>query len=86
MSTAHKLARGHKRLRPLISFALREGWEVFRTAGGHLKFIKPGLPPIYTGSTASDHQAELNPRAQLRRVARQPEPSVKTTDRQGSHD
>jgi hypothetical protein len=28
MSAAHTLHRGHKRLKPLIDFALREGWEV----------------------------------------------------------
>ena len=39
--------------------------------GGHLKFTKPGLPPIYTGSTASDHRAARNARAQLRRADRQ---------------
>ena len=27
-------ARGYKRLKPLIEFALNEGWEVTRTAGG----------------------------------------------------
>jgi len=41
-----------------------------RTPGGHLKFTKLGLPPIYTGSTASDHRAR-NARTQLRRADRQ---------------
>lgn len=50
MSGAHELSRGHKQLRGLIEFALQHGWEVVRTPGGHLKFTKPGLPPIYTGS------------------------------------
>ena len=49
---------------------LQHGWEVVRTPGGHLKFTKPGLPPIYTGSTASDFRAERNARAQLRRAVR----------------
>ncbi|MBX6319038.1 MULTISPECIES: hypothetical protein [Pseudomonadota] len=70
MSSAHELSRGHKQLRGLIEFALRQGWEVVRTPGGHLKFTKPGLPPIYTGSTASDYRAERNARAQLRRAVR----------------
>ncbi|CAB3648421.1 type II toxin-antitoxin system HicA family toxin [Achromobacter pestifer] len=68
MPTARELSRGHKRLLPLIEFALREGWDVRRTPGGHLKFVKPGLPAIYTSSTASDHRATLNARAQLRRA------------------
>ena len=38
MASAHELARGRKRLRALIEFALGEGWRVVRTSGGHLKF------------------------------------------------
>ncbi len=53
MANAHELARGHKRLRALIEFALDEGWYVVRTPGGHLKFTKPGCASIYTSSTAS---------------------------------
>lgn len=71
MPSAHELARGHKQLRGLIEFALQHGWEVVRTPGGHLKFTKPGLPPIYTGATVSDYRAERNARAQLRRATRQ---------------
>ena len=71
MSNAHELARGHKQLLPLIEFALSEGWAVSRTSGGHLKFVKPGLPPIFTSSTASDHRAGRNARAMLRRSKRQ---------------
>nr|WP_067285880.1 cobyrinic acid a,c-diamide synthase [Marinobacterium profundum] len=71
MARAYKVARGHKRLRALIAFALNEGWCIKRTPGGHLKFSKPGHASIYTSSTASDHRASLNARAQLRRAARQ---------------
>lgn len=73
MPNARNLCGGRKRLLPLIEFALREGWEVSRTAGGHLKFVKPGMSPIYTSSTASDHRAGLNARAQLRRAGRNSE-------------
>lgn len=66
MSSARELARGHKRLLPLIEYALGEGWEVIRTSDGHLKFTRPGLSPIFTCSTASDHRASLNARAMLR--------------------
>ena len=51
MANAHELARGHKRLRALIEFAVGEGWHVKRTPGGHLKFTKPGCAAIYTSST-----------------------------------
>ncbi|MFC4253045.1 type II toxin-antitoxin system HicA family toxin [Sinimarinibacterium flocculans] len=70
MSISHELYRGHKRLLPLIEFALCDGCKVSRTRGGHLKFAKPGLPPIFTSSTASDHHASLNAKAQLRRAGR----------------
>lgn len=54
MSSASERCRGHQRFLALIEFALREGWDVRRTPAGQLKFVKPGLPPIFTRSTASD--------------------------------
>ncbi|MFW7343955.1 type II toxin-antitoxin system HicA family toxin [Pollutimonas sp. H1-120] len=71
MANTHELARGHKRLRALIDFAIAEGWHVKRTSGGHLKFTKAGYAPIYTSTTASDHRASLNAQAQIRRTDRQ---------------
>ncbi|UAY97120.1 type II toxin-antitoxin system HicA family toxin [Dickeya dadantii] len=68
MSNASELAQDHKQLLPLIEYALKEGWEVERTSGGHLKFTKPGMPPIFTSSTASDYCAGRNARALLRRT------------------
>jgi hypothetical protein len=62
--------RGHKRVKPLIDFAIEEGWMVVRTPGGHLKFTKQGFPPIYTGATAGEHRADRNVLARLRRVGR----------------
>ena len=79
MAKVHELARGHKRLRELIEFALREGWRVVRTPGGHLRFTKPGCASIYTSSTASDHRASLNARAQLRRADRQAQAALAGT-------
>ena len=70
MPNARDLARGHKRLLPLNEYALNTGWTVHRTAGGHLKFVKEGLPPIFTASTASDHRSGRNARAMLRRAQR----------------
>ncbi|CAD0358845.1 hypothetical protein JH302_17340 [Xanthomonas campestris] len=76
MANVHELARGNKRLKTLIEFALAEGWHIQRTQGGHLKFTKVGCAPIYTSSTASDHRASLNARAQLRRAEREAEDAV----------
>ncbi|PMR75296.1 hypothetical protein [Billgrantia endophytica] len=86
MPNTRNLARGHKRLQPLIDFAQSEGWQVMRTSGGHLKFVKPGLPAIYTSSTASDHRTIRNARAQLRRAQRQAdEPQASPTEGGPSH-
>lgn len=63
-------SRGYKRLKPLIELAQAEGWQVTRTARGHLELTKPGLPPIYTSSTSSDHRATRNALARLRRETR----------------
>ncbi|WP_124313878.1 type II toxin-antitoxin system HicA family toxin [Pseudomonas chlororaphis] len=71
MANARDLCRGHKQLLPLIEYALREGWTVSRTPGGHMRFVKPGLPPIYTSSTVSDHRGGRNAQAMLKRAQRQ---------------
>lgn len=70
MTAAHTLHRGHKRLKPLIDFAIKEGWTVARTPGGHLKFTKQGRPPIYTGATIGERRADRNALARLRRADR----------------
>nr|WP_313027661.1 type II toxin-antitoxin system HicA family toxin [Pseudomonas lopnurensis] len=70
MSSVHDLCRGHKRLLPLIEFALDDGWSVSRTSEGHLKFVKTGLPPIFTSSTVSDRRVSQSAWAQLRRAER----------------
>lgn len=54
-----------------------------RTRGGHLLFTKPGCAPIYTSSTASDHRAEGNARAQLRRADRQAAQGVAASQENG---
>lgn len=70
MSNVRDLCRGNKRLLSLVKFALNEGWDVNRTGGGHLKFTKAGLSPIYTSTTASDYRASRNAKARLRRAER----------------
>jgi hypothetical protein len=72
MPNPRDLCRGHKRLRPWIEYALSEGWQVVRTPGGHLKFTKAGLAPVFTGSTPSDHRTDRNARSQLRRAGQIP--------------
>ncbi len=60
----------------------RRSWHVERTAGGHLKFTKAGCAAIYTSSTASDHRAALNARAQIRRAERE----TRSLAQGGGHD
>ena len=43
-----------RRLRRLIFLALREGWQVELTQNLRLTLRKPGFPPIFSGSQASD--------------------------------
>jgi len=50
MIIAHELALGHDRLRTLIAFAVREGWQVRRMRDGRIKFTKPGCAAIYRGA------------------------------------
>lgn len=57
-----------KPLQNLADYAISQGWTVSRTSGGHIRFTKPGCPPIYTSSTPSDPRSALNARALLRRV------------------
>jgi hypothetical protein len=54
MSSTSERCREASRFLALIEFALREGWDVRRTAAGQLKLVKPGLPPIFTRSPVSD--------------------------------
>ena len=85
MANAHELARGHKRLRALIEFALADGWHVRRTPGGHLMFTEAGCAAIYTSSTASDHRASLNARAQIRRADREVRCALHAEAKGGGH-
>lgn len=84
MPSAHDLCWGHKRLQPLIEYALTEGWQVVRTPGGHLKLTKTGLPPVFTGSTASDYRADRTARAQLLRAGHRVAASVDDRNNEGS--
>ncbi len=70
MDNIYEYAKGKKQLQSLIDFALREGWEITRTRSGHLRFTRPGMPPVFTGFSASDFRATRNARARLLRLMR----------------
>jgi len=53
MTTAYELTHGRERLRTLIEFAIREGWQVRRAADGRIIFSKSGGTTFYTGMTAN---------------------------------
>jgi len=46
----YELAHGRERLLALIEFALREGWQVRRTADGRIIFTKSGGATFYIGA------------------------------------
>lgn len=58
-------------LKRVVRYAVNHGWDVERTNGGHVRFLKPGCPPVFTGFSPSDARAEKNVVARLRRVQRQ---------------
>lgn len=68
--------RGSKRSRPkvrdreldgLVATAWKaEGWKVLLSKG-HVRFVDPDGKPIFAGTTASDHRANKNLRATLKR-------------------
>lgn len=55
-------------LKRVVRYAHDHGWKVRRTRGGHVRFTKPGCPPVFTGFSPSDARAEKNVLARLRRV------------------
>ncbi|WP_163557532.1 type II toxin-antitoxin system HicA family toxin [Halomonas sp. NO4] len=57
-----------KRVKPLIDYAHRHGFEVSMTRKNHLKFRRPGYPTIFTSSTPSDNRTVKNTLSQLRRA------------------
>jgi len=58
MTTAYELAHGRERLRALIEFALREGWQVRYAADGRIIFSKPGSAAFYTGAATNTRQTK----------------------------
>ncbi len=58
----------HKSLRPVLAYARDHGFQVDRTAGGHLRIHRPGCPPVFSASTPSDHRGVRNTLARLRRL------------------
>ncbi|KRU65054.1 hypothetical protein AN458_00425 [Pseudomonas aeruginosa] len=54
-------------IRQLCKLARAMGYAVQQTKRLHLKFTKPGRPPVFCSSTPGDCRAWLNARAQLRR-------------------
>jgi len=53
MTTTYELAHRRERLRALIAFAIREGWQVRRAADGRIVFSKSGGATFYTGAMAN---------------------------------
>ena len=82
MPSPFELCRGHDRLVALVMYALREGWTVTHTPGGHMTFTKPGLPTVYTGSITSIPRTGYATRPPGQRIA----PRAVTGPRTGGGD
>lgn len=70
------LAGERERFRPLVVFALAEGWRV--EPAGRLTFVMPGGAVIYAGATVCDPRIKRNgraPKGELRRIR-----SIEPTD------
>lgn len=59
-----------KRAQEVVDFAVSHGFSVRLTKRSHLRFSRPGYPPVFTGGSPSDRRAVLNAKATLRRVLR----------------
>lgn len=55
----------YRRFKPLIDFALTEGWQIECTHEGHLKLSKQGFSPLYTGSAWSIRTALVSTRQRI---------------------
>jgi hypothetical protein len=54
-------------LRQLMRSAVRQGWKVQRTGGGHLAWCSPAGAVVFSASTPSDWRALQNHKAHLRK-------------------
>lgn len=54
--------------RALYKAARRQGWEITRTAGQHLKWCSPAGETVHTPSTPGRRRSYLHQRAALRRA------------------
>lgn len=73
MPSALPIRCSTRALKRVVRYAVDHGWDVERTSGGHVRFLKPGCPPVFTGFSPSDARAEKNVVARLRRVQKQEE-------------
>lgn len=60
----------HKSVRSVVETALRNGWTVERTKNNHLKFSHPVGATVFHSGTPSDHRANKNVEAKMRREVR----------------
>lgn len=60
----------NKELRQIKRIAEAQGWTVFRTKGGHYRWVPPrrDVPFVVTASTPSDSRAVKNIKARLRKA------------------
>lgn len=62
---------GKKEVQRVLDEAAKLGFTVGRSANGHYRFNKPGIPTVFFSGTPGDIRAIQNGTAKLRRAARQ---------------
>lgn len=55
--------------RKVVEFARELGFRVSKTKNNHLRFDRPGQPPVFFSWSPSDHRAIKNGYAKLRRAS-----------------
>jgi len=61
-----KPTSSNKDFRALIDEATKQGWEVTKTNGGHLRWLSPTGKVVFSSFSPSDRRAIKNTMSQLR--------------------
>lgn len=72
-------------LRDFLRWAGKRGWTATNTNGGHIKYTKPGCPPVFGARSPSDRRGLKNLRSMIERIeSTQPQICRKSANGPGS--
>ena len=55
-------------LREFLRWIEKRGWTAVGTNGGHIKYTKPGCPPVFGSRSPGDHRGLKNLRSMIERI------------------